>query len=375
MLRVTTMQVGTDAPAPVETMLAALRRAVDRDLVPDLRRIDEEGHHPEAALRAFGEAGAYAAHLPAGGPLGPADLRGGVQAVAEAGEHCLTTAFCMACQAALAFTVACSDNARLRAAIGPPLASGALLGGLALDNPMKTYMGLERLSLTGERAAGGYRVSGSLPLVPNLGPDRVFAAVFARPEGRSAMALMRCGAEGLRLSGTGRGLALSASRTCAVDFDHVAVPDEDLLADPLDGFYRRIRAGWLLLQAGMAIGLVRDCLRQMRDVARTLAGVNRFLDVQPREVSDRLDALEDEVDVLGTTPFETDPGYWRRVLEARLAAGELALCAAQGALLHVGPAGLRDGAEAQRRLREAAFLAVATPATKHLRRMLAELQH
>ncbi|ACA19150.1 putative acyl-CoA dehydrogenase [Methylobacterium sp. 4-46] len=375
MLRVMTMQAEPDGPAAIETMLAALRRAADRDLVPLVRRIDEEGLYPEAALRAFGAAGAYAAHLPAGGPRGAAHLGGAIQAVAEAGEHCLTAAYCMTCQAALAFVIACSHNAELRDGLGPRVAAGTVLGGVGLANPIKTYLGLERIALDGARAAGGYRVSGTLPFVSNLGPDHVFAAVFARPEGRTAMAVMRCGAEGLRLGEPGRFLALGGARTRAVEFRDVFVPDEDLLADPLEGFYKRVRAAVLLLQIGMAIGLVRGSLRLMCDVARVLAPANRALDVQPREVSDRLDALEDEVDRLAATPFETDPAYWRRVLEARLAASELALCAAQNALLHCGTAGLLVGAGAQRRLREACFLAVATPAIKHLKRMLAELQH
>ncbi|ACL56696.1 acyl-CoA dehydrogenase family protein [Methylobacterium nodulans] len=375
MLRVTTMQVGPDRPTATETMLADLRLAAERELVPLVRRIDEEGLYPEAALRAFGAAGAYAAHLPAGGPHGAADLGGAIQAAAEAAEHCLSTAFCMGCQATLAWIIACSDNATLRAGLGPQVASGAVLGGAGLANPMKTYMGLERIRLEGLRTAGGYRVSGTLPWVANLGPDHVFAAAFGRPEGRYAMAVMRCGAEGLRLTGPGRFLALDGTRSFGVEFRDVFVPDEDLLADPIEGYFKRIRAGIVLLQTGMAIGLVRACLRVMREVARPLAAANRHLDVQPRDVSDRLDALEEEVDLLGAAPFETDPAHWRRVLEARLTASELALCAAQNALLHSGGQGFVAGAEAQRRLREAAFVALLTPAIKHLKRMLAELQH
>ncbi|MFE1599153.1 acyl-CoA dehydrogenase family protein [Methylobacterium sp. ID0610] len=375
MLRVTTMQAGPDRPSATETLLADLRLAAERDLVPLVRRIDEEGLYPEAALRAFGAAGAYAAHLPAGGPHGAADLRGAIQAAAEAAEHCVSAAFCMTCQATLAWMVACSDNAPLRAGLGPQIASGTILGGAGFANPMKTYMGLERIRLDGLRVVGGYRVDGTLPWVSNLGPDSVLAAVFGRPEGRYAMAVVRCGAEGVRLNEPGRLLALNGTHTRAVEFRDVFIPDEDLLADPIEGYFKRVRAGVVLLQTGMAIGHGRACLRLMHDVARPLAAANRSLDVQPREISDRLDALEEEVERLGGTPFEAEPAYWRCVLEARLAASDLALCAAQNALLHCGGQGFLAGAEAQRRLREAAFIALVTPAIKHLKRMLAELQH
>ena len=61
------------------------------------------------------------------------------------------------------------------------------------------------------------------------------------------------------------------------------------------------------------------------------------------------------------------------MLQARLECGEGAVEAAHYAMLHSGARGYVAGAEAQRRLREAYFVAVVTPATKQLRKMLAEL--
>jgi alkylation response protein AidB-like acyl-CoA dehydrogenase len=76
---------------------------------------------------------------------------------------------------------------------------------------------------------------------------------------------------------------------------------------------------------------------------------------------------------LAATPFDTDPAYWRAVIEARLAAGDWSLKAAQAAMLHAGASGYIVGAAAQRRLRESYFVAIVTPATKQLRKMLADL--
>ncbi|GJE00764.1 acyl-CoA dehydrogenase family protein [Methylobacterium isbiliense] len=371
MLRVLRMRADSDGPSGFDAMLQEVRAAAARDLAPLVRRIDEECLYPEAPLRSFAAAGAFATHLPV---AGRADLGGAIRAAAEAGEHCLSTAFCMWCQGALAFAVACSDNAALRADLGPRLASGAVLGGIALANPLKTFAGLSRLSLAAERVAGGYRVSGSLPWVSNLGPGHRFAAVFERPAGRVAMTVLSCDAEGVQLVPPGRLLALGGTRTYTVKLQNVLVADEDLLADPIEAHFRRIRAGLLLLQAGMALGLGRACLRLMRDAAAPRSLVNGQLALQPRALADRLDALEEEVCLLAATPFETDPVYWRRVLEVRLALGELAVEAAQNALMHCGSRGFVGDGEAQRRLREAAFLAVAAPAVKHLRWMLAELQ-
>ena len=69
--------------------------------------------------------------------------------------------------------------------------------------------------------------------------------------------------------------------------------------------------------------------------------------------------------------FESSRDYQRGVLETRLSASEWSLRAAQAALLHAGAKGYLAGAAAQRKLREAFFVAIVTPATKHLRSELA----
>jgi hypothetical protein len=81
------------------------------------------------------------------------------------------------------------------------------------------------------------------------------------------------------------------------------------------------------------------------------------------------------VAALAATPFEMDPGYWRAVIEARLAASELSLTAAHGAMLHCGARGYVTTGAAQRRLREAYFVAIVTPAIKQLKKMLADMAH
>ncbi len=74
---------------------------------------------------------------------------------------------------------------------------------------------------------------------------------------------------------------------------------------------------------------------------------------------------------LAETPFDTSTAFWREVLETRLVAGEATVAAAHGAMLHQGARGYVSTGAAQRRLREAYFVAIVTPATKQLRKMLA----
>jgi hypothetical protein len=76
---------------------------------------------------------------------------------------------------------------------------------------------------------------------------------------------------------------------------------------------------------------------------------------------------------LASDPFNEEDSYWRRVIALRLRAGEACVAAAHATMLHCGARGYLMSHRAQRRLREAYFVAIVTPATKQLRKMLADL--
>jgi alkylation response protein AidB-like acyl-CoA dehydrogenase len=364
------------APAPQggSGLLGRVRNIVDTDLAPLAPRIDGEGLYPEAILRRLGEAGAFAAHVePAGAAAG--GFAAAIDAMAIAGETCLSTAFCMWCQDALAWYLVNAENRAPRAALGAAVAAGRALGGTGLSNPMKCFFGIEPMRLKGRRVAGGYALSGSLPWVSNLGADHYFGAVFELEDepGHRVMAVIDCSQDGVALNDATRFLALDGTRTVAVRFRRAFIPDTMILADPVDDFIRRIRAGFILLQAGMGIGLVRGCIGLMRSAEGPLGHVNRFLDDRPDDLAGELAALHGRVARLAATPLEDSGDYWRAVVEARLEASTLSLRASQAAMLHVGAAGYVAGAAAQRRLRESYFVAIVTPAVKQLRKMLAEM--
>jgi alkylation response protein AidB-like acyl-CoA dehydrogenase len=353
-------------------VVASVRAIAVRELAPIVRAIDAEGLYPETVMRAFGRAGAFAAHLPDGNAP---DLVTAIRAMAAAGEHCLSTSFCMWCQDALGWYIFASPNDALKSALGRRVATAEALGGTALSNPMKTFFGIETMRLTGRRVAGGYVVRGLLPFVSNLGADHHFGAVFAI-EGEPkhfVMAIVPCASEGLTLAGDTRFLALDGTRTFAVKMRDVMIPDALVLADPSDAFIRRIRAGFVLLQSGMAFGQIRGCIALMEQTRGPLGHVNKYLDQQPEDFIEKLAVLEAQVEQLAATPFEVDTGYWRAVIEARLAAGEATVAAAHAAMLHCGARGYVATGAAQRRLREAYFVAIVTPAIKQLKKMLADM--
>jgi alkylation response protein AidB-like acyl-CoA dehydrogenase len=194
--------------------------------------------------------------------------------------------------------------------------------------------------------------------------------------GHHVMALIDCSDEAVTLAMDNKFVALDGTRTFAVQVRDLFVPDELVLADPIDVYLPKIRAGFVLLQAGMAFGIIQSSIDLMKQMARPLGHVNKYLEEQPEAFEEELAGMKELVWKLCETPHETDPGYWRDVLQARLVAGEATVKAAHAAMLHCGARGYVENGEAQRRLREAYFVAIVTPATKQLRKMLAEMaQH
>ncbi|MFN3622735.1 MAG: acyl-CoA dehydrogenase family protein [Hyphomicrobium sp.] len=343
------------------------------ELAPLATAIDQEAHYPAAILRALGAAGAYGSHLP--DPVtGAADLRTAISAMSLASEHCLSTSFCMWCQSALAWYIAASDNEALKQQLLSAVASGAMLGGTGLSNPVKALTGVERFKLKGRKVDGGYVVKGALPWVSNLEADHVFATAFEVEDSHShhVMAIIGCSDPGVKLIEAATFVALDATRTFSVQLRDVFVPDVNVLGNPAADYIERIRAGFILLQAGMGLGLIRDCVGLMRQERTSLGHVNKYIERQPEGIEAALVAAEAEVLHLASTPFDPEPGYFQRVLEARLRLGELSVEAAHFAMLHQGAKGYVKSGIAQRRLREAYFVAIVTPATKHLRKMLAD---
>ena len=361
---------------------ALLAAVVGRELDPLVDRIDREGLYPAAALRALGAQGAYRHHLATQRADGTRDLVGAIDALSAIGRSCGSSAFMGWCQDACGWYVEQGGSETLRRDLLPRIASGEVLGGTGMSNPMKWFASIERLALKGTRVPGGWRVSGRLPWVSNLGPDHVFGTAFMplaadgtpRPgTGVEVMALIRCDWPGLTLERVPPFLAMDGTGTYALAFDDVLVPDDHVLADPIGPWLRRIRNGFVLLQVGIGAGIVQACTALMRESNLRLAHVNGFLEDGPDQVEDELGALHARVVTLSEHALDPSDALFAEVLTVRLQASELTLRATQSAMLHTGALGYTLASPAQRRLREGWFVAIVTPAIKHLRKELDRL--
>jgi alkylation response protein AidB-like acyl-CoA dehydrogenase len=358
------------ADQPVTSIADEVASIARKELAPLAAAIDSGEVYPDALLRRLGGAGAWGSHVPKDGA---ADMRCAIQSIAALGEVCGATAFMAWCQNTLVWYAANSDNPKLVAKFADSFATGKILGGTGLSNPMKSFFGIEKLKLKGRKVDGGYVVRGALPWVSNLGPGHFFGTIFEREdEPGVVMFLADCSDPAITLQPCKPFLAMDGTGTYGVQFRDVFVPDELILADPAGPFVKKIRAGFILLQAGMALGLIKDCINIMDEVDGSLGHVNRYLPQQPIQFKELFSELERETMMLARDPFNPDDSYWRKVVALRLRAGETSVAAAHAAMLHCGARGYLKSHRAQRRLREAYFVAIVTPATKQLRKMLAD---
>jgi len=368
------LAIAPTAAPHAAAMLAAVREIADGALAELAEDIDRRGLYPEAVLRRLGEAGAFRAHL---GLDGEPDYGAAIQAIGEVSRVCGATGFMMWCHGVCGLYMEASGNAALMGDALLDHARARTLGATGMSNPMKTFAGIETLLLRARAVdGGGYVVNGTLPWVSNLGRDHYFGAVAVVEDAdppREIMFMVHCDAPGVELRNCPSFSAMEGTNTWAVRLTDHPIGAERLIADPVRPFVGRIRAAFILLQCGMGLGVAQGAIDSMWTVERQLGHVNEYLDDRPDELQAELDALTERTLRLARTPFASGNEFLIDVLDARAHASELALRAAQSALLHQGARGYLMSSAVQRRVRESHFVAIVTPAIKHLRKEIARL--
>src|SRR5580693_3923096 len=138
--------IADDLPsASIADQVATIAR---KNLAPQAAAIDAGTVYPEELLRRLGDVGAWGSHLVKNGA---ADLRCAIQSMAAIGEVCGATAFMAWCQNTLVWYAANSGNPKLASRFGDGFATGRILGGTGLSNPMKTFFGIEKFKLKGRK--------------------------------------------------------------------------------------------------------------------------------------------------------------------------------------------------------------------------------
>jgi alkylation response protein AidB-like acyl-CoA dehydrogenase len=360
------------------TLVQGVRARARAELPAQVQAIDHDGVYPRETMASLGQGGLFSSHLRAHSLLDRADLGVAIRSMAEVAAECMSTGFCTWCQDASGWYLENTENTTLRDKLQGGIATGAVMAGTGMSNPMKTLSGIEGFKLRAQRVAGGYVVSGVLPWVSNLGQGHWFATVIqdADDAGHQMFAMVQCGQPGVEIRQNARFIALEGTGTYSVLFRKAFIADEMMLADPLGDAVKRILPGVIMLQTGMGLGVIEACIGLMNDSNRSQAASNQYLPRGPSYYEDAKAELMAEIVALAATPTEFAPEFRKRVLTARLRTSEMALDAAQSALLHSGSKGYLQGSPVNRRLRESYFVAIITPSIRHLRKELAALaQH
>lgn len=364
---------GQDAGARSDEAVRAGAEAIAAGPLAEAAAAIDGGQYPLEILRALGEAGALSAHLDRHGRRFPL----AIEAMAAASAACGATGFLMWCHDVCGLYLEQSGNPALTGAVLDGHAAARSFGGTALSNPMKTFAGIESMLLRARPVPGGYSVSGSLPWVSHIGPGQYCGAIAAvlgpddRPTHEIMFVLRFDGRAELRHCPQFSGM--EGTSTWGIRLDDYRVGADDLVADPARPFIGRIRAAFILLQCGMGLGVVDGSVASMRAVEDALGHVNQFLHDRPDDLAAEAVELRGRVMRLAESPYETATEFLIDVLDARAEVAELSLRASQSALLHQGARGYLMSSAPQRRIREAHFVAIVTPAIKHLRWEMARL--
>ena len=340
---------------------------VDIHIAPRAYDIDQ-GHYPLAGMSALAKAGAFSAHL-GGSKANYGDAISAMQAISRG---CGSTGFLTWCHDVCGLYLEQSGNPALLERV-PAHTNGTTFGGTALSNPMKTFAGIESMLLKAEKVGSGYRVMGCLPWVSHIAQGQYCGAIAAvtNTDGTPSHEIMFLidvdGIDSVVLKDCPVFSGMEGTSTKAIILDNYEVSEDLLIADPAKPFIAKVRTAFVLLQTGFGTGVIEGSIRSILEVEDALGHVNQFLHNRPDELQAEFDELKEKIDVLAKTPFESDKQYLIDVLDARAHTSELALKASQSALLHQGARGYLMSSAPQRRIREAHFVAIVTPAIKHLR--------
>jgi len=355
------------------TIQARVAEVADEQLSPLANRIDQEGFYPKEVLGNLGEAGAFSVHLDRYG----ARFDVAIANMQSISRNCGSTGFVAWCQDVCGLYMEQSGNSHLLDRLDDQ-AFARRLGGTGLSNPMKSLTGIETMALIAKPVDGGYQVSGTLPWVSNISADQYFggiATVKAADGNRSheIFFVIDIG-DTATISKCPKFSGMEGTSTWSVTLDSYFVSESKIIADPALPFIKRVRPAFILLQTGFGLGVIEKSIDACREVESSLGHVNQFLHDRPDELQREYEDLRERIMSLAKeSPYGQTKEYVIDVLDVRAHTSELSLKASQSALLHQGARGYLMHSTPQRLIREAHFVAILTPAIKHLRWEMAKL--
>lgn len=313
------------------------------------------GDWPREQLRLLGEYGVYEWFLqPEHGGQGWDEERVTHGYLALAGA-CLTTTFILTQRVGACRRIEASENDPVKQRLLPELVSGDAFATVGISHLTTSRRHLGKPILTATRSDGGYTLSGYAPWV--TGADRADHVVIGatlvergEPTQRELLIAVPTDIEGVATPAPFEMVALTASRTGPIELDTVFVPDDLVLAGPVEEVMKvgiGARPGGPQTSA-LAIGAAQAAIRLLEQEA------SRRPDLAAPTQALAEDLAESKSDLLAAARGE--PSCSGEALRQR--ANSLVLRASQAALTATKGSGFLADAPAGRLCREALFFLV-----------------
>jgi alkylation response protein AidB-like acyl-CoA dehydrogenase len=148
----------------VDPAISPVRDVINRELAPKVQDIDLKGEFPGQIMHQLGAVGAFSHAVSPEYQGSGKGLRVAIQAIEEISKDCLSTGFIAWCQVACSWYLQNTENVDLKEDLLPPVATGQVLAGTGLSNPMKHFANIEKIALTATRVTGGYVINWHAPL-------------------------------------------------------------------------------------------------------------------------------------------------------------------------------------------------------------------
>ncbi len=298
-----------------------------------------------------------------------ADSRGlaGIGALISAiAEQCLASAFALWCQRMVIEYVGSAVQPEFPAGeFLPRLVAGDVLGSTALGNGMAHLVLGSPLTVRLEHGTDAVTLDGAIEWASNLltAPHAALTVVAAEDaDGQSYVVALPLDAPGVAVAPHPRLLALQATRSSSVLLERVRLP-ANLLMSRLDACLPRVRPTLLVLQSCFCLGLARASLAGAAKQARS--GINVLLQGDVEHLREKLDDLERRVAAQLRQP-DAQRIPMREFVQTRQMAAQLAGAATRLEVKACGGGAYRLDHPANRRFREAVFLAIQAPTEAQL---------
>jgi alkylation response protein AidB-like acyl-CoA dehydrogenase len=302
-------------------------------------QLDDPAAWPAEQLKALGNYGVYGWFIPPEqGGLGwsEADLLRGLVRMASA---CLTTTFILTQRVAACSRIVACENEELRRELLPKLLTAETFATIGISHLTTSRRHVSTPVLSAERCDGGYILNGYSPWVTGADHADTIVVGAATTDDLQLLAAIDTRTPGVVVPAPEQLVALGASHTGRVEFQHAFVPDERLLSEPKQHVLQQgltVRTGGSQTSA-LAIGVASRALEILEaEVAKRpdLAEPAAALRAEWQQLSGDMMALAEH------QPVCTSEQLRQRANSLVLRASQAALAASKGAgYLATHPAG------------------------------------